>query len=168
MKTEKSWKECVAAIACAVSMLLLPTVAGARPEKFDLDETDAGPEIVRDATDLAVDLAPRDVDRDVADTAMVFTNIGADARVFCVGFNKQGVPVGRAWLKVPRLGLRYLLASDLSDGADFVGHAQCAAPGTVRGSAVFLGAGFSDLDVEQTDRLTRRIGRIKFLLVATY
>ncbi len=168
MKNETNWNGCIASVACAVALLLLPAVAGAQAVKVEIDAVDPGPMIERDAADLAVDLAPRDVDRDVADTALVFTNLGDDARVLCVGFDKAGDPVGRAWVKVPRLGLRYLLASDLSNGADFVGHVQCASPGTVRGSAVFLGAGFSDLTVEQPRRPTPRLSRMRFLLVATY
>ena len=131
-----------------------------------IDFRDPGVQIVRDATDLAIDLRPRPVDDvDVADTALVFTNLGArGSRVKCVAFGKNGAPVGRAWLKLPALGLRYLLASDLSNDRDFVGHAQCAVAAGVKGSAIFLGPGLTDLPVLNP----AAPGRVRFPLVATY
>ena len=113
-----------------------------------------------------MDLRPRPVDDvDVADTALVFTNLsGRNARVKCVAFGKNGAPLGRAWLRLPALGLRYLLASDLSNDRDFVGHAQCAVAAGVKGSALFLGPGLTDLPVLNPDGP----GRVRFPLVATY
>ncbi|MEE2679881.1 MAG: hypothetical protein VX546_14965 [Myxococcota bacterium] len=132
-----------------------------------LDTGDAGVEISRDASDLPREFQPRPPeDADVADTALVFTNEGVTPmRVRCVGFNKNGRIVGRAWVGVPKLGLRYLLASDLSNGRDFVGQVQCAAPPQIRGSAVLLGQNVTDLPVVQTGDT---FGRLRFPVVATY
>ena len=123
---------------------------------------DIGVEIVRDATELAAELRPRPIDHDVADTALIFTNFSSrDLPVYCVAFNKNGEPIGRRWVKLPALGLRYLLASDLSGGRDFVGHAQCSSQRHVRGSAIFLGPQLTDLPVQQGQRT-------RFPVVATY
>lgn len=144
----------------------VPASAGALATDAPVDFGEPGVEILRDATDLSIDLRPRPVDDlDVADTALVFTNLGARAsRVKCVAFGKNGAPVGRAWLKLPALGLRYLLASDLSSDRDFVGHAQCAVAAGVKGSAIFLGPGLTDLPVLNP----AGPGRVRFPLVATY
>lgn len=127
---------------------------------------DDGIEVDRDVDALVDDLRPRDIDRDVADTALIFTNLGNTARrVRCVGFDKNGQPVGRVWLRVPALGLRYALASDLSNGVDFIGHAQCSSAVAVKGTAIFLGPGLTDLPARNPSRV---YGRIRFPLVATY
>ena len=132
-----------------------------------LDTGDAGVEIIRYASDLPRELKPRPPeDADVADTALVFTNEGVTPlRVRCVGFNKNGRIVGRGWVGVPKLGLRYLLASDISNGRDFVGQVQCAAPVQIRGSAVLLGQNVTDLPVVQIEGT---FGRLRFPVVATY
>ncbi len=130
-------------------------------------DVDPGVEVRRDARELQAEVRPRPVDRDVADTALVFTNLGReDHRVFCVGFDDEGRRVGRAWLKLPARGLRYLLASDLSRGKDFIGHAQCSGGRNVTGSLVFLGPDLTDLPVLQPE--LGDAGRIRFPLVATY
>jgi hypothetical protein len=125
-----------------------------------------GVEIDRDIRALSDELRPRDLDRDYADTALVFSNLGGEAtKVLCVVFNGNGRLVGRAWLRLPALGVRYMLASDLANGVDLVGHAQCAAEGTVEGTAIFLGPGLTDLPAKQVEGA---FGRIRFPLVATY
>lgn len=124
-------------------------------------------EINRDARDLQAEVRPRPVDRDVVDTALVFTNLGGeDRRVRCVGFDHEGRKVGRIWLKVPALGLRYALASDVSSHRDFIGSVQCGAGPNVAGSVVLLGPGLTDLPVLQPQ--LDQAGRIRFPLVATY
>lgn len=129
------------------------------------DEAADVPEISRDPSDLAPDLRP--IDEDVANTALVFTNwTGRDTAIVCVAFNGEGRRVGRRAIKVPSNGTKYMLASDLSNGRDFVGNAQCTGHERIHGTAVFLGAGFSDLPVANVDH--RGDGRIRFPLVATY
>ncbi len=130
------------------------------------DFSEDGVEITRDGVELRDELEPRDLDRDVADTALVFTNLGGrSTRVRCVAYDGNGAPIGRAWVRVPALGVRYLLASDLANGTDFIGHVQCGTLISVRGTAVFLGAGITDLPSVQPKRYN---GRIRFPLVATY
>jgi hypothetical protein len=147
--------------ALAGFLLLAPAVAAQ-----SLASADIGSEIVRDADTLRDELRPRPVDEpDVADTALIFTNLsGNAARVLCVAFDRNGEPVGRRWLSVPKLGLRFVLASDFSDGRDFVGHAQCSVPARMKGSAIFLGPDITNLNVIQP----WRAGRIRFPVVATY
>lgn len=152
-------------LAAGGALLVAPLAHALEPASAEaLDE---GIEITRDAASLTEEMRPRPVDRDVADTALVFTNLGgADRKVVCVGFDGNGRAVGRAWVKLPRRGLRYVLASDLSNGADFVGSAHCLTSGHVSGSVVFLGPDLTDLRVEQ--KRNRRRGRIRFPVVATY
>lgn len=122
-------------------------------------------EIQRDVRDLAPDLRP--IDEDVANTALVFTNGSPrDLRVICVGFDSDGRVVGRTAVKVPANGTKYALASDLSNGADFVGNAQCSGNKTVQASAIFLGPCLTDLPVANVEH--DGAGRIRFGLVATY
>ena len=87
-------------------------------------------------------------DVDVADTAVVLTNLAYERAVAtCAAFDQGGNLLGRARVRIPRMGLRWLLASDLSDDADFVGSAHCFVTGRVAGTAVFLGPGITDLPV---------------------
>jgi len=149
-------------VAFALALFLAPAALAGATVASAAD----GVEVDRDVTDLHSDLRPRDVDRDVADTALVFTNLGnADTRVLCAAFNRNGRMIGRAWTKLPALGVRYMLASDLSGDRDFLGHVQCGAVGAVRGTAIFLGPDLSDFPAEQIDG---DAGRIRFPVVATY
>lgn len=160
--------------ALIVGLALLFAVAASPSAAQDLVANDAivsdeiasdVPEISRDPSDLAPDLRP--IDEDVANTALVFTNwSGRDTAILCVAFSGEGRRIGRRWIKVPSNGTKYLLASDLSGGRDFVGNAQCSGEARIHGTAVFLGAGFSDLPVSNVDH--RGDGRIRFPLVATY
>jgi hypothetical protein len=87
-------------------------------------------------------------DIDVADTAIVVTNLGPRARVTCAAMDAQGNTIGRARLRVPKLGLRWLLASDISNDRDFIGSVHCYVSGRVAATAVFLGPGITDLSVQ--------------------
>lgn len=131
---------------------------------------DDGPEIVRDAATLVDVMRPRPDEQDVTDTVLIFTNKSTTrARVLCKAFDKNGKPVGRAWLGVPGLGLRYALASDVAHDLDFVGSVQCFAATNIIASAVLLAAGeLSDLPVEN-GRFSSLAGRrVLFPVVATY
>lgn len=128
----------------------------------ELDEV----EISREIDTLPNEIEPQPEDPDLADTALVFTNMSRrTAAVKCVAFNKNGRPVGRTRTIIPPLGLRYVLASDMSDGVDFVGQVQCSPHGPVVGSVVFIGPAVTDLPVRNG-----RLGesRIRFPLVAHY
>ncbi len=126
----------------------------------------AAPDVSRDGLELR-EVLERPVDTDVMDTALVFTNTGRTAtRVLCKAFDDQGEPIGRAALSVPGLGLRFVLASDIADGADFLGSVQCATQGRVLGSAFLLApGGVTDLPAKQADH--DDAVRVRFPVVAT-
>ena len=137
----------------------------------------AAPAIAQDARALDVDLSrdgielrevlDRPVDEDIMDTALVFTNTGRIAtRVVCKAFDDEGAAVGRTALKVPGLGLRFVLASDVANGADFLGSVQCSTQGRVLGSAFLLGVGgVTDLPARQGD--SEGALRVRFPVVVT-
>ncbi len=152
------------AVVAAPSMA--QELADKAPIETAVDAVPPGvPEISRDPVDLAPDLRP--IDEDVANTALVFTNwSGRDRAILCVAFNGNGEPIGRRAIKVPSNGTKYMLASDLAGNRDFVGNAQCTGDRRIHGTAVFLGAGFSDLPVANVEH--RGDGRIRFPLIASY
>ncbi len=127
-------------------------------------------EIDRDAIDFHR-IAPKPTDPPLTyDTALVFTNTGGNGvRVICKAFDDNGQGVGRAATFVPALGLRYLLASDFSNGATVLGHIQCGTHRHVVGSAFLLGgrAGITEVPVSQSmvGRKKRRSTRIRFPVV---
>lgn len=165
MKRETLWN--AGTLLASAALLALAIAPNAAAQDMLDRGGDDGIEITRDAADLPHDLRPRPPeDADVTDTALVFTNeTGSAARVRCVGFNKNGAGVGRAWVAIPARGLRYILASDLSHGRDFVGQVQCAAPVRVKGTAVLLGQDVTDLPAMQ---VKGSFGRLRFPVVATY
>ncbi len=130
-----------------------PLAAAAQELGLAADEADAVV-IDRDGLDFRR-IAPKPTDPPLTyDTALVFSNTArAGARVICKGFDDRGRPVGRAATFVPGLGLRYLLASDLSDGDAVLGQVQCATQGRVVGSAFLLGgsAGITSAPAKQAD-----------------
>ncbi len=133
------------------------------------EESDPGLLLDRGSDDLLADLEDAaHVDRDVADTALVFTNAtGRRVMVKCVAIGANGNMLGRAHTHIPGNGLRYLRASDLAGGADFVGSAVCKADGNAAGSVVFLTrSAITSLGVKQRHRLG--VTRFKFPLVASY
>ena len=107
-------------------------------------------------------------DTDVANTALVFNNTtNEDASVLCRAYGANGELLGRRFARVPARGVRYLRASDLSSGADFVGSAVCASRSRVAASAVFLAPGsITNLDVIQAGPWDAH--NIRFPLIATY
>ena len=153
----------------ATALLCLGFFAAAPSASQDL-AADDGPEIVRDADSVVDWIRPQPHDPDVVDTVLLFTNQGRfSGRVRCKAFDKNGAAIGRAWLAVPALGLRYALASDVAGDRDFVGHVQCFVDANVVGTAVLLAAGeLSDLPV-QNGFLRKDVSRrIRFPVVATY
>ena len=112
--------------------------------------------IDRGSVDLLADLEDSTHrDTDSADTALVFTNKGyTRVGVWCTAYDSDGHVVGRANIYVPGNGLRYLRASDFSDGRDFVGHAECKSNGHAAATAVLFGAEITDLPAT-----SRRRGR---------
>jgi len=141
--------------------LLVPTLGSAQVAVApELEEV----EITRDAAALRTEI---DVaDRDLVDTALVFSNLGRNqARVACRASDADGNPVGRIYIRVPAGGLRYALASDLSNDQDFAGSVICRANPRVRGSAVLLAPlAMTDLSVQHL----RRGSLIIIPVAATY
>jgi|GEM_PF-3360081 len=121
------------------------------------NETGENREITHDAIELADLVKPRPVtDSDTVDTVIVFTNATKHpAKIVCSARNHNGESVGRAWAKVPGHGLSFIRASDLSDGEDFLGHSECKARGRLRVTGFLLGAGLTNVAVQQHYRRNR-------------
>lgn len=145
------------ALAGALGLLLSASVTA---QEIDAVEVDRG------AIDIRAVLVPRP-DVDSTDTALVFSNPGAEASVVvCAGSDANGVGVGRAKTEVPPGGVRLILASDLSDGADFVGSARCKSRTRLTPSAFVVGPGLSDAPAQV---VRRRDGpEYAFPIVATF
>jgi len=123
----------------------------------------------RDEAQLKLDVREAiERDTDVANTALVFNNTSStEAIVRCAAYGANGRVLGRRRAVVPAKGLRYLRASDLSNGKDFVGSAVCTARNRLAASAVFLAPGaMTNLDVIQAGPWDST--SIRFPLVATY
>lgn len=158
-------------LLASFALLLFAVASPALAKSRDLIAAEAKEmqpaEVERDAAELIDELRVRPEDRDVADTAMVFTNFtGKRQRVICAAFDRNGRIVGKSASWLPPYGLRFVLASDVADDLDFIGSAQCSAHKRVRGTAVFLGPGLTDLPVRQVRG--HRLGRMAFPLIATY
>ena len=105
---------------------------------------DIGTEVVRNGAELQ-DMLKLDRDADVIDTALVFNNPRRHRTlIVCVGYNSNGRVLGRAHTVVPANGVRFIRASDISDGRDFLGSAECKARARVIPSSFIVGVGFSD------------------------
>ena len=101
----------------------------------------------------------------IADTLITFTNTRASRqKVLCVALDKNGATIGRTRTHVPGNGLRYVRASDFSNGGPFIGSVRCRTWGRVIATAVFVGPGVTDLPVHQG----RHDETIQIPLVATY
>ena len=142
------------------SPAVLPPLAGAELQVPEID-------VDRDGDALRDEIRPRPVDSDIADTALVFTNLtGNHVDVPCIARDQSGSLIGRTRTRLPARGLRYLRASDFSDGRDFVGHAECKSNGHAAATAVLFGAEITDLPA--TSRRRGRGMHHRFPLIATY
>jgi hypothetical protein len=143
-----------------ISMVMASTTQAQEVDEFDLGRMEV--ELREDITDAI------ERDTDVANTALVFHNSGTrDVTVRCIAHAANGDVLGEGMTLVPAKGVRYLRASDLSDGVDFIGSARCKANGNVVGTAIFLAPGaITDLDVEQ--RHKKRRSMMRFPLIASY
>ena len=122
--------------------------------------------VARDVDDLRDEIRIRHPDIDVADTLLIFTNTQTvSLPVRCIAYNRAGNAIGRTRTDVPPNGARYIRASDLSNGLDFIGHAVCTSPGNFLPSAIFLGPGIVNLKVDVTHEGPTRL---RFPVVATY
>ena len=147
--------------ACAV--VAAPSLPGRAQTAADLAEVELG----RDADLLRDEIRVRPKDIDLADTVLVFTNSGpVRATARCVAFDRSGTPIGRARIKVPGDGLKYMTASDIANGRDFIGQVSCSTQQHLIPSAIFLGPQIENLNVRVTQHDV--VTRIRFPLVATY
>ncbi len=151
------------------SVLLLSSAflffAGGTAQAQDAEFIDMG----RDEVELRVDVkAAVDRDTDVANTALVFNNAGRkDTTVTCTAYGSNGDVLGRGRTRVAAQGVKYIRASDLSNGVDFIGSALCKARGRIVVSSVFLAPGaITNLDVKT--RNGKRWTRVRFPLIASY
>ena len=100
-------------------------------------------------------------------TALVFSSLAdVELRVVCRARNAQGVPIGHAAVRVPAHGVRFLLASDFSEGAPFLGQVRCLSPRGIRGSG-FARSANGVTDVPSPELRARRGHLIHFPVVAT-
>ena len=141
----------------------MPVRPAVDPAELAVPEID----VERDGEALRDEIRPRPVETDIADTALVFTSHAADVvRVKCVARDQSGTVVGRIVTRLPAHGLRYIRASDFSDGRDFVGHADCKSDGRITATGMLFGVEITDLPTK-----SRRRGRgmvHEYPLIATY
>ena len=151
--------------ALLFSATAIVLLAGGLAHAQEVEEID----VARDDSELRVELRTAiDRDTDVANTALVFNNVTSSAtHVHCVAWDGNGNRLSRKTARIPARGVKYLRASDLSDGVDFVGSAVCTSRSRIAASAVFLAPGaMTNLEVIQSDPW--HATRIRFPLIASY
>lgn len=146
-----------------LALLATPVLAQSIPEV----------EIDRPADELPDALGPDPIDPDRLDSVLVFTSTGNPAAVRCTANDGNGDPIGSAvTVPLPADGLRWIRASDLSDGADFVGSAHCTSLGKAAGSAFLVGPrGATDLPAHRTRKRgsgRRYVHHLHFPVAASY
>lgn len=160
------------ALLCAPAAWANPTAVRASDVTRVPDvvaEPDPGPlvEVDRDGDQLRDEIRPRPTDVDVADTALVFTNRSLrPVEIRCISRGHNGAIIGQAGTQVPASGLRYIRASDFSNGRDYVGSAECKSDRRIISSAILFGE-----EITRLDSKSRRRGRGMnhfFPVVATY
>ena len=130
------------------------------------DGDDIGIQVTRDAAELQA-MLKRTPDVDVIDTALVFNNPRRHKTlVACVGYNANGRVMGRAYTVVPANGIRFIRASDISNGTDFLGSAKCQARARVIPSSFIVGVGFSDAPARVINGWDNSV--MRFPIVASY
>jgi hypothetical protein len=138
--------------------LLLAAAAGAQ-------EVDP-PDVTHDESALE-DVLEEPIDAPHVNTALVFSSlVDQETRVVCRARNAQGELVGTAGVRVPGHGVRFLLASDFSDGAPFLGQVHCLAPRGVRGTG-FARSANGVTDVPSPELRRGKALLIHFPVVAT-
>ena len=154
-------------ILCGLALALAGGASAQTADASTVSTTDTPVERTADELRTDVSDALRH-DIDTTDTALVFNAPGPGAAVvYCRGYDQNGRQLGRTATKIPTRGLRYIRASDLANGHDFVGSAFCQTRGNVVASSVFIAPGaITNLDVDQAH--VSGMTRIQFPLVASY
>ena len=137
------------------------------PARVDVADDVTEVDVARDGAELQDEIRVRPADVDIADTALIFTNTtGQLGGVRCIARTQDGAVVGRTFTALPPNGLRYVRASDFSEGRDYVGHATCISKGRPVATAVLFGEEITDLKTETTRRGRYMVHR--FPVIATY
>jgi len=124
------------------------------------------PDVVHEEA-LLEELLVEPVDAPNLNTALVFSSLAdVELRVVCRARNAQGQPIGHAGVRVPAQGVRFLLASDFSDGEPFLGQVRCLSPRGIRGSG-FARSANGVTDVPSPELKAGRGLLIHFPVVAT-
>lgn len=124
-------------------------------------------EIDRISDQLRDVIRPDQRDPDSTDSALVFNNPRRHVTwVYCVAYNGSGNPIGRTRLRVPGNGVRFVFASDMAAGQDFVGSATCAARSRVVPSLFIVGGGLTDAKALVNHGWDQT--RIRFPVVASF
>jgi len=138
--------------------LLLAAAAGAQ----EIDP----PDVTHEESELEAVLEDA-VDAPHVNTALVFSSLAdVELRVVCRARNAQGEAIGHAALRVPAHGVRFLLATDFSDGAPFLGQVRCLSPRGIRGTG-FARSANGLTDVPSPEHKAGRGHLIHFPVVAT-
>ncbi|MCF6355170.1 MAG: hypothetical protein L3J26_08740 [Candidatus Polarisedimenticolaceae bacterium] len=132
-------------------------------EQIAVDEV----EVTRGADELQAVLRPHP-DLDVVNTVLVFNNVlSATVVVRCVAYGVNGRPLGKInKVKIPGNGLRFILASDLANGRDFVGSTLCHSEGKIVPAAFIAGRILTDTPAKTTHGWPGT--KIRFPTVVTY
>jgi hypothetical protein len=124
------------------------------------------PDVLHDDSELE-EMLQEPVAAPHVNTALVFSSLAdVELRVVCRARNAQGEAIGHAALRVPAHGVRFLLASDFSDGAPFLGQVRCLSPRGIRGSG-FARSANGVTDVPSPEHKAKRGHLIHFPVVAT-
>ncbi|HEC15191.1 MAG TPA: hypothetical protein ENI99_01245 [Sedimenticola sp.] len=153
---------------CFGSLMTAAIVAPVAAEEIQLSEQAAVAEIEidRGPEELQAVLRPRP-DLDTTDTALVFNNaLHKTAVVRCVAFGANGHALGRVRIKIPGNGLRFIRASDLANGLDFIGSARCSARGKIVPSAFIVGRILTDTPAKAA--FDWPVTRMRFPAIATF
>lgn len=143
-------KQC-ALVGIWLTLLLTTTVSTAQNAVLTEIEID------RDANELSDLLSgaalPKPEVAAILDTALVFTSAhGSETTAHCHANDNSGITVGRVRVRIPAMGVRFFLSSDIVEERGFVGSVICSAAGYVIGTEVMLGVVTSDIEVHQDYR----------------
>jgi len=147
----KPTRQIVAQVFFCASLVLASPLASAQSAALQEVEID------RDATQLSDLLTgatnPNPEVAALLDTAMVLTSVsGAETTAYCYANDHQGITVGRVRVRIPAMGVRFFLASDVIADRGFVGSIICSAAGYVIGTELMIGILTTDIDVVQEYR----------------